>query len=219
MRTTDQRLAEIQERSRDLIRKRKKHRAILIGTCVPMVLVLVLVGGWFIRSNTPTEGIPHVGETEPPMMWEGTPEMTESCEMAESSAESVSLQTMYANYPGISMEILSVEQGEDGTVSLEVLWKNGSDKVIFFDSRYTVAKKRKTDYMLCTEKTNFTFPSTYCTLQPGEEAQRTYRITDVYDLTEAGVYLLSTECRVVLVPEWGGEFLRPSTVHVEFTIS
>ena len=110
-----------------------------------------------------------------------------------------------------------VEQGEDGTVSLEILWKNGSDKTVFFDSRYTVAKKRKTDYMLCTEKTNFTFPPTYCGLQPGEEAQRTYRITDFYDLTEAGVYLFSAECQVVLVPERG--ILRPSTVHVEFTIS
>ena len=195
MRTHEERMAEIYRRSDVLIQERKKRRKRILTLCVPLVLCLVILGAWLSQKGAVTESIPmeEIGTIQETMV----PEMVETDEETRPAimVDTATLLSGYSDYPGIYVEILSVDRDEEGT-SLRVRWKNDTDKEAMFGASFFVDSWQDSSWQPCEMKENVAFSAIGYILSPGQEREESYRLTGVYDLPGTGTYRFRTECFV-----------------------
>ncbi len=200
MRTHEERMAEIRRRSEEQIKLRKKRGRRILITCIPVVMVVGIVGAWLLSSAPVTESIPWEEEA----FVDGTVEenMAEMVEEAlpATMVETATAQLSHSDYPRLSVEILSVEQRDEGT-SLRVLWKNDTDKEVIFGSSFFIEELQGGQWRSCQVNESVIFDALAYILEPGQEREETYVLTGVYDLPEQGTCRFLTECFVYETPE------------------
>ncbi len=203
MRTTQERMDEIQKRSEDLIRKQKKRRTLLMGTCIPMILTLVLVGGWFLYPNSPTEteAIPYEGETLPEIMEDEMEAVEEGMTIPAIMVETATAPLgSYTDYEGITLELLSLDRNENG-LSLTIKWKNGTDKEAIYGSAFYIDRFQGGTWIPCNMNENLCFTAIAYILEPNSEREETYHLTGVYDLPDTGTFRFRTDAFVYTTPD------------------
>lgn len=199
MRSQEERMAEIRRRSNMLIEERKKKRKIIWATCVPLILCVVIGGLWLFPKGTATESIPYeaveamteMGETEEETQPQTRPAIFTETSIAYSS---------YTDYPGVTVEILSLEES-DGKTSLRVLWKNETDKEMIYGSSFFIDSWQGDHWQSCQVNEDLIFTAIAYFLEPGQEREETYTLTGVYSLPEEGSCRFRTECFVYETPE------------------
>lgn len=203
MRTTEQRMTEIKTRSEVLIRKRKKRRAVLMGTCIPMALALVLAGGRFLRIASPTESefIPLERETAPEIGTDMAEAAEEGITIAAIFAESATAPTgSFTDFEGVTVEVVSLDRDTDG-LSLKIKWKNETDKEVIFGSAFYIDAFQGGEWIPCNVNGDLIFTAIAYNLAPDSEREETYRLTGVYDLPDSGTCRFRSDCFVYTTPE------------------
>lgn len=195
MRTQQERMAEIRRRSDVLIVQRKKRRTMILACCVPLVLSVILVGAWLFPRDSATETVSReeCAMTEIAAM-ETCPE-TGAMTLPAVSVETATVFNNYTDYPGVTVEILSVEES-DGKTSLRVLWKNETDKEMIYGSSFFVDSWQGGHWQSCQVNEDLTFTAIAYFLEPGQEREETYTLTGVYALPDQGTCRFRTECFV-----------------------
>ena len=188
MRTHEERMAEIHRRSEKWIKLRKKRRKGILLACIPFVLIVGIFGAWSLTGTGAIESM-----VEPP-------KTMEECVRIEETIPAVMTETgvafvPYSEYDGISVEILSLEQGENGTI-IRVRWKNETEKQAIYGSSYFIDAYRGDRWEQCAVDENVIFTAIAFILEPGQEREETYTLTGVYDLPETGTCRFRTECFV-----------------------
>lgn len=200
MKTHEERMAEIYRRGDAIVKERKKRRNIFAAVCVPLVLCFIVAGAWLLPKGSTTEsGSPEEGATPEIAVQETYPETLALTQPAV-SVETVTFLNHYTDYPGVTVEILSVEE-TDGKTSLRVLWKNKTEKEMIYGSSFFVDSWQGDHWQSCQVNEDLVFTAIAYFLQPGEEREESYTLTGVYALPEEGTCRFRTECFVYETPE------------------
>ncbi len=200
MRTHEERMAEIRRRSEEQIKLRKKRSRRILMACIPLVMCIGILGAWLLTDAPVTESMPREKEAFVDVTVEETIPETMEETLPVHMVDTATLQMSHSDYPGLSVEILSVEQGEEGT-SLRVLWKNETEKDVIFGSSFFIEELQGGQWGSCAVNETVTFDALAYILEPGAEREKTYRLTGVYDLPEEGTCRFLTECFVYETPE------------------
>lgn len=196
MRNHEERMAEIRRRSDALIQERKKRRKTILTLCVPLALCLVIMGVWLLPKGTATEsGLREEEGTIPEIAVGEAMERTEAMTLPAMECEIATALDSYSDYPGISVEILSVDRQTEGT-SLRVRWKNDTDKEVIFGASFSIDSLQDSRWQPCKMNEGVAFPAIGYILEPGQVREEPYMLTGVYDLPERGICRFLTECFV-----------------------
>lgn len=203
MRTFEERMEEIQRRSEELLRIRKKRRSAIFATCVPLILTLSLLGVWLLPRGTTTEsaGRPVDGEAIGKIVPEETIKEGERETIPATFFATVSTySSSYTDHPGVTVEILSLDHSPEG-LSLRVLWKNATEHDVIFGSAFFIEEQQGQQWSLCSVNENVCFTAIAYGLEPGQEREEVYNLSGVYELPEKGTCRFRAECFVYSTPE------------------
>ncbi len=202
MRTLEQRMAEIQSRKEALMAKNQKRRNAILATSIPLVLTLVLVGGYFLHSPLPgeTELIPYEADTLAEVAVDSNQVVEEATVPAIFVESATAPVGSYTDYEGLTLEVLSLDRDEKG-LSLRIKWKNETDKEVIFGAAFYIDRFRGGEWHPCDMEENVTFNALGYILPPNSEREETYRLTGVYQLPELGTCRFRTDCFVYLAPD------------------
>lgn len=189
-------MAEIRRRSEEWIKIRKKKRNRLLAACIPLLLGIGILGTWISHGGAPTESMTRQEDIADEAMIEVATEETYPATMVETMANIMP----YSEYDGVSVEILSVEQNGEGTI-LRVRWKNETEKDVIFGSSFFVDAYRGNEWESCRVNESVTFHALAYFLEPGQEQEKSYTLSGVYELPEEGICRFRTECFVYETPE------------------
>lgn len=191
MRTHEERMAEIHRRSEEWIKLRKKRRKGILFTCIPLVLIVGIFGAWSLTGAGSIESMVEPQETAEECIAVEVERETYPAIMSTAALEG----TPYSEYEGLSVQILSLEQGENGTI-IRVRWKNDTEKKVVYGSSYFIDAYRGDRWELCAVDENAIFTAIAYFLEPGQEREETYTLAGVYELPETGICRFRTECFV-----------------------
>lgn len=189
MRTHEERMKEIYRRSEEQLLLRKKRKRRILLTAIPMVLSIGIMTAWLSFQGGPTESAP---DMEPEAC---TMEETQLATVPETLSQTATMEANYTEYPGLSVEILAVEQSEEGT-SLKVRWSNETEKEVLYGSSFFIDAFEEDHWEPCKVKDDVVFPAIAYSLAPGQKKVETYGLTGVYELKETGTHRFRTECFV-----------------------
>lgn len=108
--------------------------------------------------------------------------------------------TTNSNHEGLSVEILEVRRVSDGIV-LEVLWKNETDYSVLYGEAFEILRQDNGQWIPLEMKENTAFHSIGYSLEAHSEAQKTYNLGWVYDLSQPGNYRFGAECFLYETPD------------------
>ena len=191
MRTHEERMNEIYRRSEEQLLLRKKRNRRVILTVMPLILCIGVMTAWVSRRGGITESI-----REPEAVPEAcTMEETQIATVPETMTQTATMEANYTDYPGLSVEILAVEQSEEGT-SLKVRWNNETEKEVLYGSSFFIDAFEEDHWEPCEVDETVVFPAIAYSLEPGQKKVETYSVTGVYELKETLTHRFRTECFV-----------------------
>ena len=189
MRTHEERMQEIYRRSEEQLLLRKKRNRRILLTAIPVILSIGIMTAWLSFQGGPTESAPEMAPEACTM------EETQLATVPETLTQTAYMEATYTDYPGLFVEVLAVEQSEEGT-SLKVRWNNETEKEVLYGSSFFIDAFMDDHWEPCEVDETVVFPAIAYSLEPGQKKVETYSVTGVYELKETLTHRFRTECFV-----------------------
>ena len=120
---------------------------------------------------------------------------------------------MTTDVPGIQVCIEDLGT-QEGTTVLNVLWRNESDYDLVYGEAYNIEKKAGILWISCAKQAQTAFNAIGYELAAGQAYTKSYRISDLFDVSSPGTYRFTADCYVYQNPEKSTK----CTLAAEFTV-
>ena len=122
----------------------------------------------------------------------------------------------HTDFDGINIKIKNAVWDESN-IKLEVDWINETKYEVTYGSSYAIELERNGEWISRQKIDNLVFNSIGYLLKAGKTEEKTYNLTDTFDITEKGTYRLITDC-FVFDKGKGGESTK-CTLWAEFSVT
>lgn len=108
---------------------------------------------------------------------------------------SVQIGQNYSNYDGIEVQITDGFQSENGFI-LKVDWINKTLCEAIFGASYTIERKEGEEWVSCAIVDDLVFNALAYILSPNQTREETYKVSQMFDVSEPGIYRFRSFCSV-----------------------
>lgn len=102
---------------------------------------------------------------------------------------------VYTDVPGVEVRVAQVCT-ENGITKLEVIWSNHTDHVVTYGEPYGIERFDGTQWVSCSKNETNAFITVGYSLEAGKEISKTYTISQMFDVSEPGIYRFCSSCSV-----------------------
>ena len=122
----------------------------------------------------------------------------------------------HTDFEGVNIKIKNAVWDEND-IKLEINWINKTRYEVTYGSSYAIELKKDDEWISRQKIDNLVFNSIGYLLKAGKTEEKTYNLTDTFDITEKGTYRLITDCSVFDKGK-GGESTK-CTLWAEFSVT
>jgi len=120
---------------------------------------------------------------------------------------------VHTDFPGVETRIAQVYT-EDGKTKLKVIWSNNTDHDVMYGEPYTIQRLDENEWVSCSKDEMTAFITVGYALKAGKEISKTYTISDLFDVSQPGIYRFKTNCSVSV----DGKGWQDCALWAEFTV-
>ena len=154
---------------------------------------------------------PKVSNTQDIQNSDSEPVVTINLESAD-----IALSATHTDVEGMEIQIINGIWNDD-EIKLDLNWINRTQYEVLYGDVFTIEREENGEWTSCVAIDNLGFHLIGYMLKPGEVQKKTYRLTDIFDLSQNGKYRLCTNC-TVYVKGHGGESTE-CELWAEFTVA
>lgn len=110
-------------------------------------------------------------------------------------ATTIKIGDSHTDFEGVNIKIADI-LWDKNSIKLDVDWINDTKYEILYGNPYTVELKKSGEWVSAQKTDELYFTTIGYILKPHKTQQKTYDLTDTFDISSSGIYRLKTDCSV-----------------------
>lgn len=120
----------------------------------------------------------------------------------------------YTDYQGVGIQLAGLQYYPDEGTTLFVTWDNKTEHDVIYGAAYTIERLDGEEWVSCAKQEELSFIEIAYELRAGQQTNKSYELTNTYDVSIPGTYRFQTVCHVYET----GETSVKCELTAEFTI-